>query len=355
MRARVPTATGQSRPDLSGSIPAPERMNFFELLRRLEDGALRFGRSGGPEHEPARLGQRVRMSFATGDIAGFHPGFQSGTADIPPRVDVEVIGLLGPEGAMPLHMTRWIMERLSDRWFAGADNDATADTTFLDFCNMLQHRMMALYWRAWADARPEVQLEHGRGDRVQAVLDTLASVGLPGMKSGDRGELRLKLRHATSLGHEVHGVERLTLYLSDVVQAPVALAEFVGAWIDLPARVQTRLGKAHAGLGTTAVIGARSFGRQNTAELRVGPLSLSRFTELSAGKGAMDPLRRAIGHAVGRELDFNLRLVLAGDQVPEPRLGQIRLGRTSWLAARLRGDADDVCLARINGDGRAAA
>ena len=351
MKAGVPTASGQPRPDLTGNIPAAERMNFFELLRRLEDGGLRFGRSGGPEREPVRLGQRARMSFATGDIAGLLPG----SATEPPFVAVEVIGLLGPEGALPLHMTRWVMERLSDRWFAGGDKDASADTTFLDFCNMVQHRMIALYWRAWADARPEVQLEHGPGDRTQAVLDTLAAVGLPGMKSGNRGELRLRQRHATSLGQEVHGVERLTRYVSDVVQAPVRLVEFVGAWIDLPERVQTRLGRAHAGLGTTAVIGARSFGRQGTAELQIGPLSLARFTELLEVGSVMDRLRRAIGHAVGRELEFNLRLILAGEEVPEPRLGQCRLGRTTWLAARQRLDADDLCIARINGNGRAAA
>ena len=106
---------GQPRPDLSGDLAAPESMGFFELLRRLERDQQRFGRAGGPSREPARLGQRARLTFGTRDVAGFHPG-------TPPRVDVEVLGLLGPEGALPLHLTRWVLSRLSDRWFTeGSD------------------------------------------------------------------------------------------------------------------------------------------------------------------------------------------------------------------------------------------
>src|SRR5690606_38034852 len=164
-------------PDLGGPDIAPEALGFFELLRRLETGDRRFGRAGLPADEPARLGQRVRMSVATRDVAAFRPG----EGDRPASVDVEVLGLLGPEGALPLHLTRWVMERLSDRWFAGDEARETADTAFLDFCNMLQHRMIALYWRAWGDARPEVQAEQGAAGRAGALLATLAGSGLPGM------------------------------------------------------------------------------------------------------------------------------------------------------------------------------
>ena len=103
----------QPRPDLNGQATDPLATGFFELLRRLETETQRFGRSGGPADEPARLGQRVRLAVATREIAGFRPG-----DDLhPTEIDVEVLGLLGPEGAMPLHMTRWVMERLSENAF----------------------------------------------------------------------------------------------------------------------------------------------------------------------------------------------------------------------------------------------
>jgi type VI secretion system protein ImpH len=315
-------------------------MGFFELLRRLERDQLRFGRSGGPSKEPARLGQRARLTFGTRDIAGFHPGS-------PPKVDVEVLGLLGPEGALPLHITRWVLSRLSDRWFTEG-SDAASDTTFLDFCNLLQHRMMALYWRAWGDARPEVQIEHEAAGRVRALVEALAGVALPGTKPRvPDAQTRLKTRHATALGRQVYSVERLTAYLGDVLEAPVTLVEFLGTWTDIPPRLQSRLGQQHAQLSRSAVVGARSFQRQTLVELRVGPLPLARFVQFLADPALIQRLRHAIRHAMGREMEFNLRLVLDAREIPETRLGHSQLGRTTWLAPRRDRDADDLRLYRV--------
>jgi type VI secretion system protein ImpH len=331
---------GQPRPDLTGDVPAPESMGFFELLRRLERDGARFGRAGGPSREPARLGQRARLTFGTRDVAGFHPGK-------PSKVDVEVLGLLGPEGAMPLHITRWVMGRMSDRWFTDG-SDAASDTTFLDFCNLLQHRMMALYWRAWGDARPEVQIEHEAAARVRALVEALAGIALPGTKPKvPDAQTRLKLRHATALGRQVYSVERLTSYLGDVLEAPVTLVEFLGTWTQVPPRLQSRLGLQHAQLGRSAVVGSRSFQRQTLVELRVGPLSLARFSEFLADAALTARLRHAIRHAMGREMEFNLRLVLAKDAIPDARLGQCQLGRTTWLSPKRQRDADDLRLYHV--------
>lgn len=331
---------GQPRPDLTGDVPAPETMGFFELLRRLEREGSRFGRSGGPSKEPARLGQRARLTFGVRDVAGFHLGS-------PPKVDVEVLGLLGPEGALPLHITRWVMGRMSDRWFTEG-SDAASDTTFLDFCNLLQHRMMALYWRAWGDARPEVQIEHEAAGRVRAFVEALAGVALPGTKPKvPDAQTRLKLRHATALGRQVYSVERLTAYLSDVLEAPVSLVEFLGTWTEIPPRLQTRLGQQHAQLGRSAVVGSRSFQRQTLVELRVGPLPLPRFTEFLADPALAARLRHAIRHAMGREMEFNLRLVLAKDDIPDTRLGHSQLGRTTWLSPKRLQNADDLRLYHV--------
>lgn len=333
-------AAGQPRLDLSHKPTEPVEMGFFELLRRLETAGQRFGRAGGAAHEPARLGQRVRMSMATRDVAGFRPG----TQNRPPEVDVEVLGLIGPEGAMPLHITRWMMARLSDRWFAGDDDRANSDTTFLDFCNMLQHRMLSLYWRAWGDARPEVQAELGAGGRVQAVVDTLAGIGLPGTRPAPAadGVTALKRRHATSLAAGVNGVERLTGPLTDLLGAPVTLAEFIGEWLEIPSALQTRLGRVHARLGQGAVVGARTFQRQMRIELRVGPLDLAAYRRLLDDKGLRDRLVHLVLFCIGREVDVDLRLMLTKGAVPDPTLGQCQLGRTTWISPPRRRDAADL-------------
>ncbi|SDE47690.1 type VI secretion system protein ImpH [Paracoccus isoporae] len=331
------TASGATQAEIAN-------MDFFELLRQLEGKGARFGRSGGAGSEPARLAQQPRQSFAAGDVAQLGPG-RGGK----PEVTVHVLGLIGPEGPMPLHLTRWIIARQSSRWFAGAESGgATADTSFLDFINMLQHRMMALYWRAWADSRAAVQLAHGDGGQVIAMLRALAGTGLPGGRSRDRQIDDAQMRHATSLAHEVRGPDRLTSLLQSVLDVPVRLIEFVGVWLEIPERLQTRLGVQHAGLGTGAMVGSRRFDRQSRAEIRLGPLTRRQFDAFADAPSSRARLRDALIFAQGRDMDFDLRLVLAAEEVPKARLGQSRLGLTSWIDPRPGRPAADLCYRRIN-------
>lgn len=331
-------------PDVGSQFDDIEDMNFFRMLALLERDGQRFGRSGGSDREPARLGQSARLGFATSDIAGFtHAPHEGGK----PKVAVNVLGLLGPEGPMPLHMTRWIMERMSNRWFAGDSATALADTSFLDMVNMLQHRMLAFYWRAWADARPEIHLAHDDGGRVTAMLRSFAGLGLPGTLTGDTRLDGAKLRHATSLFQQTHGLERLTSFVSTVLGMPVRLHEFVGIWMDIPEHLQSRLGGNFASLGTEVVLGARCFDRLSRAELRVGPLSLAEFTTFLEDELRWDQMCHAINFASGKEMDYDLRLILRAEDVPPAQIGKCQLGRTTWLHRTSKKDADDLCFSRI--------
>jgi len=339
----------QSLPDLA--LPAaseaealPEGFDFFELLRRLEQRRGLFGHSGTADREPARLGQHVRLSFSARDVVKY----QDAKDKAPARVTVANLGLLGPEGPMPLHLTRWVLDRLSQRWFTGAEAEQTSDTTFVDFVNILQHRMIALYYRAWADAHPAVQVERSVGGRVRAMLEAMSGIGLPGTQDAELDTVRL--RQAGSLANQVDGAERLTLFLATAFKVPVEIKEFVAAWITIPAALQSRVGKAHAALGGGATIGPRVFSRQSRIELRVGPLSLDDFKSFLPGERRLALFKKAVRDMIGEALDVDLRIVLARDAVPAPRMGAIQLGRTSWLPRPAeRGHADDLRLRTIVG------
>lgn len=330
---------------MSARTPDPQEIGFFELLRQLETDTQRFGRAGGPEREPARLGQNARLSFATSEIAGYEAQPQGG----PTKIDVNAIGLFGPEGPMPLHLTRWIMARQSNRWFEGDSDGAASDTSFLEFCNLLQHRMIALYWRAWADAHPEVQIAHDTGGRVNSLLLTLGQIGMPGMSSTGSAQATQKIRHGTGLAHQVYSPVRLTRYLSDVLQSPVTLKEFIGGWTIIPSDLQSTLGGRYSQLGKSVVLGGRTYERSNHAEVQVGPMSLSRFVAFLEDRDLYDEVRHAIVFAIGEEMEIDLRLVLDRDEVPEARLGACQLGRTIWLNPEPEADLDDMCLTRIAG------
>ncbi|MBZ9863400.1 type VI secretion system baseplate subunit TssG [Mesorhizobium sp. CA12] len=339
----------QSLPDLAQPALAEaealsESFDFFELLRRLEQRRGLFGHSGTADREPARLGQHVRLSFSARDVIKF----QDATDKAPARVTVANLGLLGPEGPMPLHLTRWVLDRLSQRWFTGAGAEQTSDTTFVDFVNILQHRMIALYYRAWADAHPAVQVERSVGGRVRAMLEAMAGIGLPGTQDSELDTVRL--RQAGSLANQVDGAERLTLFLATAFKVPVEIKEFVAAWITIPTALQSRIGKAYAALGGGATIGPRVFSRQSRIELRVGPLSLDDFKSFLPGERRLALFKKAVRDMIGEALDVDLRIVLARDAVPSPKMGTIQLGRTSWLSRPVeKGDADDLRLRTIVG------
>lgn len=336
----------QPLPDLVA--PVSEAYDFFELLRRLERrDKLLFGHSGRPEREPARLGQHIRLGFATQDIVTF----QAASERIPARVTIANIGLLGPEGPLPLHITRWVLDRLSQRWFAGADAHETSDTTFVDFVNILQHRLIALFYRAWADAHPGVQVERSAGGRVVSMLGAMAGIGLPGTTGSDNpGMDTVKLRQAAALASQVDGPERLTLFVAEAFKVPVRLKEFVSAWLAVPAALQSRLGQAYATLGNGAAIGPRTFSRQSRIELRLGPLDLETYLTFLPGSKKLALLKHTIRDLIGEGLDVDLRLVLARQDVPTARIGSARLGRTAWLAPPSeRGDAEDMRLRTVVG------
>jgi type VI secretion system protein ImpH len=95
------------------------------------------------------------------------------------------------------------------------------------------------------------------------------------------------------------------------------------------------------------VVGARSFQRQTLVELRVGPLPLARFNEFLADPALTARLRHAIRHAMGREMEFNLRLVLAARTFPTPALASASLAAPPGLSPRRQQDADDLRLYHV--------
>ncbi len=333
-------------PDIATLKELPlQGVSFFQMLRQLEQDGLEFGRSNDPAKEPARLGQNIRLAFATQDVARFTPA----TEQQPARVEAMAIGLMGPDAPMPLHLTRWTMDRLSNRWFAGDAEGATSDTTFVDFANMIQHRIISLYYRAWADTRPEVQIQRPMGGRIRTMLGALGGIGLPGMADVDPALDAIKLRQAPSLARPVLSPERVAHFISDAVGAPVRIVEFIGHWLEVPGRLQTRLGSAFAALGKTAVTGPRVFQRTDRAELRIGPMSLEQFKSFLPGGDKLPVLRKSVRYVAGQELQFDLRLVLSREDIPPARLGEAQLGRTTWLAHDGTRDADDMCLTGLVG------
>ena len=314
---------------------APYRHDFYQTLRTLEclyDSKPRWGQARRPIDEPVRLGQDPDLSFAPASLASF----QQGPDGKPPRLQVRLFGLLGPNGPLPLHITEYARERLRH----------AGDPTLSRFLDLFHHRFLALFYRAWAQAQPHVNADRPRDDRFTVYLGALLGMAPGVLRNRDAVPDRAKLFHLGTLVRHVRNAEGLRSILQHFFRVPVQIEQFVGHWMSLDARNRTYLGGDVAILGGGAVAGSRVWDRQHKFRIRLGPLTLARYESFLPGGAALQKLVDWVRLYLNFELEWDVRLLLASNEVPPARLGAgRRLGWTTWLGRRQEStDADDLCL-----------
>lgn len=310
-----------------------ERFDFFAALRLIEAAfpdRARFGEGRRAVDEPIRLGQPPHLIFPPADIAGFEPAGPGSTA----RLRSYVLGLFGPHGPLPLHVTAHARER------ARRDRD----TSFADFCDLFHHRMLSFFYRAWASARPTVEQDRPDRDRFARRVGALAGLATPAFHHRHALPDRFALFGVGLLTQRQRPPEAVSRLVACFLRVAVRVEEFVGGWLELPPGDRARLGRAR--LGADAVLGRYRFERGHRFRLVLGPMCLPEFRQLLPDGGALQPLRALVQLAAGPELDWDARLVLRRAEVPALHLdGGSRLGWTSWLHADPRSrDADDLVL-----------
>jgi type VI secretion system protein ImpH len=312
---------------------APFRYDFYQTLRRIEclyANHPRWAEARLPVDEPVRLGQVPELSFAPAPLALFD---RSGAR---PRLQVRLFGLLGPNGPMPIHITEYARERLRNA------NDAT----FIRFLDVFHHRFLAMFYRAWAQAQPHVNHDRPGDDHFAGYVAALLGIMLPSFHDRDSIPDVAKLFHVGALVRHVRNAEGLAVILRDFFRVPVQVEEFVGHWMHLGREEQTALARDGAYLGSGAVLGRRVWDRQHKMRVHVGPLTLPEYESFLPGGSMLQKLVDWVRFYLSFELDWDIRLILAMDEVPPLTLGRMgRLGWTSWLGTRAAPtDAADLYL-----------
>jgi type VI secretion system protein ImpH len=312
----------------------PYRYDFYDALRRLEcafPDRPRWAQARGPEEEPVRLGQDASMAFAPASLASF----TESTDREPPRLLVHLFGLLGPNGPLPLHLTEYARDRQRHH----------NDRTLVRFLDVLQHRFIALFYRAWAQAQPHVNRDRPADDRFALFTGSLVGLGRPVFTNRDAVPDLAKLFHASTLVRQVRNADGLGAVLQHYFQVPVRVVEFVGHWMTLGVQERTRLSRPGAELGGGAVLGGSVWDRQSKFRLELGPLTLRQYEAFLPGGAQVKSLVAWVRTYACFELEWDARLSLKKSEVPALTLGRAgRLGWTSWLGKRADADANDLCL-----------
>lgn len=324
----------------------PSGYDFFRALRALECAFPQhppIGAASRAEQEPVRFGQVPSLAFAP---CTFAPPLGTTPEGPRPRLPVYFLGLLGPQGPLPLHITEYVRDRELNN----------ADPTIARFLDIFHHRIITLFYRAWAGAQQAVTHQRtdpsGRGiigrDRFAFYIASLCGLGMESVEGRDAVPDVAKLHYAGHLSCQSRHAEGLAGILAGYFELPVEVEEFIGQWLPLDADRRLLLGQTRATgvLGTTAIVGGHVWDRQQTFRLRMGPMRFESYSRLLPGGAGLKRLIAWVRNYIGDELRFEVRLILRGDDVPRTQLGRLgQLGWSTWLATGPLGrNADDLVL-----------
>lgn len=311
----------------------PTHFGLFAALRVLEQTYAerpRLGESRKASDDSLRLGQAPHLTFAPSDVAKLEPT-ETGVS-----LEQHSFGLFGPNGALPLHLTEHAYTRRRH----------TDDATFVDFLNVFQHRLISLFYRAWANSEPAVSLDRPDSDRFVTYIGALAGLGQEGSLERDCVPDYAKLCRAGLFAAQARSAEGLELILLDYFALPIQIRQFTPAWLEIPSEQRCRLGRSeeHATLGAGATLGGGSWQCQHKFEVVLGPVTLAAFERFLPGRRALRELHALVRSYTNDEWTWQLRLLLRDVEIPGVRLARAgELGWTTWLGKR-RASADDVVI-----------
>jgi type VI secretion system protein ImpH len=305
---------------LKEATQEPWRFDFFTMMRRLErtfPDRPRIGESASLRDELVLLGQDPFMDFPASNLTRVE---QTERGQI--RVYVKFLGLLGPQGALPLATTEeahtwWLMR----------------DDAFVRFLDILNHRFLQLFFRAWADARPIVQHDRPDADRFITYVGAMIGVGSPPYRNLDTVPDAAKMAFAGLISAQAKSASRLRALISGLFDVRVEIEQFVGTRLMIEERERSRLGRNNSALGVDTVIGAAVFTVQDKICIRIYTSSLAEYLRFLPTGDRCEPLADAVFFYIGDQLDWEVELALPSREV-EPikvsRFGQ--LGWTTWMA-----------------------
>ncbi|MCB9761672.1 MAG: type VI secretion system baseplate subunit TssG [Alphaproteobacteria bacterium] len=241
---------------------------FFQLVRLLSarlGGGADVGGAGPPSQEPVRLRGDPGLSFPPRDVCdvalGVHP-------DGTPRAEISTafMSLYGVDSPLPMHVTEEIVR-------AGAaplHADEERNTRVRDFLDLFNHRILGLYYRAWAQPRLGTRSGAWGEDDLSRQLDAL--VDLPTLPR-EFAHLRPTLMQMAGLFFQrprsASGLARL---LSQVFPGvDIRILECVPGDARLPDGQASRLGRDSCQLGRSWMLGRRVTEVDSGVEIVVRP------------------------------------------------------------------------------------
>lgn len=314
---------------------------FFQavaLLQRLSEDRRPVGDFSSPNDEAVRFHVNPHLGFPASEIQQLQL-----SADSPAEMMVNFMGLTGPMGVLPHPYSELVLERLRAK-----------DKSLAAFFDIFNHRAISLFYRAWQRCRFAVNYGVRNRDFFTQYLRDLLGLGTQGMSDRQDIDDEALMHYISFVVSQARSAVALEQVLTDYFEVPVEVQQFTGAFYSIDRDTQCSMDERErmsTQLGSGAVVGDAIWDRQGSVRIRLGPLSLSRYTDFLPEGSAYSQLRAITRFFSNDCIDFEIQLVLDRSNVPVIELDPnsktpARLGWVSWAkTAPLRCDPDDAILA----------
>jgi len=299
---------------------------FFALMRRINANPAcdPVGAAILPRTEFFRVGQKPSLIFAPSEIADAE--LKNGKL----HIRLYSLGMLGPNGPLPIHVTEIAREREEHR----------RDPTLSNFLDIFHHRSLTILYRAWASAQSAASLDrpdYGRFSRYIGYLSGASPRNDRMVSLPQHAHLAL----APPLVREARNPDALAGSVAHHFGVPAQIGEWEQHWTVLPPELQCRMGEASmsARLGRGAILGERVPGRQHRFCLALGPLDIERYHRFTPRGQDLLRLVAMVRASVGHEYEWELELRIKPDSATPVVLGGgQQLGWSGWLGESPTGE-----------------
>ena len=253
------------------------------------------------------------------------------------RLRLNVLGLCGAGSPLPAFYGE---QALDD----GSSGKATRD-----FLDLFHHRLQRLMLPIWRKYRYRARFQSGARDAFSEQM--FALIGLRGQQIRTTAQVDCKrlLAYLGLLGLRAHSAALIETVLRYYFKHNhVFIEQWVERTVEIAESQRNRLGGANSVLGHDQVLGSRVADRSGKFRVHVQGLGWGRFHGFLP-TGADYPLLCSLVRLTARDpLEYDVRLVLAKDEIRPLHLGEhnvCRLGWTSWLGHEC---ADGVVIVASN-------
>lgn len=315
---------------LKGAHQKPWNYGFTTLVRAISathDDLPPVGEAQRPQAEALRLGQLASLIFAPREI-----GEVNWQGD-KPQIRLLGLGMIGPNGPLPIHFTEMIRDR----------TEAKRDNTLANFLDMFHHRALTHMYRAWSVGQSTAGLDRKDDERFSKYVARLAGDEMDEVQGNTPLPTHARWASASHRIRQSRDPEGLSSTLAHYFGVKVELVEYQRHWIAIESQDLCSLGSPRQSsvLDQGALAGEMVPDCQHKFKLRIGPLSLKqylRFTPQGHESGSdVLALVEWVRAFIGYEYVWEVELLIDYEEAPPSQLGDdARLGWSTWM-----GKADD--------------